>query len=305
MMNPEYLVDIPMCVYNHEKFISQAIEGVINQKTDFNYRLIIGEDCSTDNTREIVKEYLLNYPDKIVAIFHDKNVGAYENSRILFESCNSKYIALCDGDDFWTDPLKLQKQIDFLESNADYILCSANASVDNLTNKSFRSVYCHYNEDKSFDQRQVLMGFYCPTLSMVFRNHLKDLPEWFHDVKSGDTFLQLILSQYGKFYFMNFIAGVYRQHNAGISNLNDQIEWYENNIIHLQKFKKIINTSNVPFLNEFIYKNQLEYINVLRGRKEYKKAFLYFNKLIQIPFLSRQKYFKKRTNLFFRTLTRS
>ena len=107
-----------------------------------------------------------------MVIFHEKNVGAYENSRILFELCNSKYIALCDGDDYWTDPLKLQKQIDFLESNSDYILCSANASVVNLTNKPFRSVYCHYNEDESFDQKQVLMGFYSPTLSMVFRNHL-------------------------------------------------------------------------------------------------------------------------------------
>ena len=304
MIDSPYTVDILMCVYNHEEFIAQAIEGVVSQQTNFKYRLIIGEDCSTDNTKRIVEKYLDLYSEKMLVFFHKTNIGAYENSRILFRESSSKYIALCDGDDYWTDPLKLQKQVDFLEANPEYVLCAANATVNNLTNKFFRSIYCNFNRDRSFDQKQVLMEFYCPTLSMLFRNHLHNIPEWFHEVKSGDTFLHLILSQYGKFYYMDFIAGVYRQHNAGISNMNSQTEWFDNNITHLRKFKKIINEYNVQSLDEVIYRSQLEYINALIKEKQYKRALGYFRELQPIPFHIRKRYFRQVINLYIRTLLR-
>src|SRR5689334_3092381 len=105
----KYIVDIPVCTYNHERYIAQAIEGIVNQKTDFKYRLIIGEDCSTDGTRGIVQRYLERYPDKMKVFFHEKNLGAAENSKILFNECKAKYVALCDGDDYWSDIYKLQK----------------------------------------------------------------------------------------------------------------------------------------------------------------------------------------------------
>src|SRR5580704_459996 len=100
-MENEYFVTIPMCTFNHEKYIAQAIEGIVGQKTNFKFKLIIGEDCSTDNTKEIILEYLKKYPEKIEGVFHKENIGPFKNTKILFEKCKSKYIALCDGDDYW------------------------------------------------------------------------------------------------------------------------------------------------------------------------------------------------------------
>src|SRR4030042_773776 len=134
-----YLLNIPLCTYNHESFIAQAIEGVIMQKTNFKFRLYIGEDASTDNTKNIVIKYAQNYPGIIFPIFHEKNIGPSENSRILFSKCTSKYIALLDGDDYWTDPYKLQKQVDFLEGNPEYAMVAGGILLVDENNKNIET----------------------------------------------------------------------------------------------------------------------------------------------------------------------
>jgi glycosyltransferase involved in cell wall biosynthesis len=303
----EALVDVNIAVYNHAAYLRQTLDSALAQKTNFKFRLLVGDDFSTDGSRDILKEFELKYPEQIKVIYQEKNLGfksSDTNGLRILKNSTAKYIAFLDGDDYWTDPLKLQKQIDFLESNSDYVLCAANASVINYTDKPFRSIYCHYNKDQSFDQRQILLDFYCPTLSMVFRNCLYDIPDWFHKVKSGDTFLHLLLSQYGKFYYMDFIAGVYRQHSAGISNINNKIEWYENNITYLRKIKPLVKSNSRPFLNEIIYRNQLEYLYALREMKQYNKAVLNFFIIRHIPFSIKKEYFRKAGFLFVKILTR-
>lgn len=209
---------------------------------------------------------------------------------------------MCEGDDFWSDPLKLQKQVDFLEINSEYILCSANAIVENLTNKPFRSVYCHFEKSRSFDQEQIINEFYCPTLSMVFRNPHQNWPDWFYDVKSGDSFLQLILSQYGKFYYLNFIAGTYRQLNGGVSNLNNAIDWLANNITYLTKVKELVASKNEVYIKESIFRSQLEYISALISNKQNLKAIFYFGKLKKMPLSIHKKYFRREIKLFAKAL---
>ncbi len=115
MENP--LVSILMVTYNHERFIARAIEGATQQETDFPFELVIGEDCSTDRTREIVSEYAERYPDVIRVITSDSNVGMRQNSIRTRRACRGKYISTCDGDDYWHNPTKLQKQADYLEDN--------------------------------------------------------------------------------------------------------------------------------------------------------------------------------------------
>ena len=114
------LVSAEMITYNHELYIAQAIEGVLMQKTDFPIELIIGEDCSTDRTHEIVLEYQKKHPDIIRVVTSEHNVGMIKNSLRTNKACRGKYIAFCESDDYWIDPYKLQKQVDFLEANADY-----------------------------------------------------------------------------------------------------------------------------------------------------------------------------------------
>lgn len=114
------LVSIKTMTYNHAPFIRKCVEGVLMQKTSFCIQLVIAEDCSTDGTREIVKEYADKYPEIIKLIISDENVGVRENSLRADKACNGEYLAICEGDDYWTDPYKLQKQVDFLEANPDY-----------------------------------------------------------------------------------------------------------------------------------------------------------------------------------------
>jgi len=121
----EPLVDVFMVTYNHAPYIAKAIEGVIQQETDFPFELVIGEDCSTDSTREIVFDYHEKYPDIIRVITSDENVGACKNCFRGGKACRGKYIAYCDGDDYWHHPQKLQKQIDYLENHTDCgLVCS-------------------------------------------------------------------------------------------------------------------------------------------------------------------------------------
>ncbi len=121
----EPLVSVRMITYNHAPYIRHMIESVLSQKTDFPFEVIIGEDCSTDGTREIVFEYAEKYPDMIRPITSDQNVGMHENGRRAFKACRGKYVAYCDGDDYWLRNDKLQKQADYLEGNPNCgLVCS-------------------------------------------------------------------------------------------------------------------------------------------------------------------------------------
>ena len=116
----EIKVSIIMLVYNHEKYIAEAIESVINQKTDFDFELLIGEDCSTDNSRRIIEYYEKKYPNIIKVKYWGKNIGMNGNGFYLLKNATGKYIAALDGDDYYTDEYKLQKQFNFLEKNPEY-----------------------------------------------------------------------------------------------------------------------------------------------------------------------------------------
>ena len=122
------MLDVIMPAYNHEQFIAQAIESVLMQECSYHYRLIIGEDCSTDGTRLICQQFADQYPERILLIGHESNSGIAQNYKSLFEAASAKYIAILEGDDYWTDKHKLQKQIQILESDGDIGLVHGNLS---------------------------------------------------------------------------------------------------------------------------------------------------------------------------------
>lgn len=132
------LVTVRTSTYQHGAFIRQCIEGVLMQKTAFPFEFIIGEDFSTDGTRQIVFEYAQRYPNVIRVITADYNVGMKANGTRCMRRARGKYIALCEGDDYWTDPLKLQKQVDFLEANLEYsVCCGAYESLNMSTGERY------------------------------------------------------------------------------------------------------------------------------------------------------------------------
>lgn len=125
-METKPLASVQMLTYNHAPYVRKAIEGVLAQKTDFPFELIIGEDCSTDGTREVAFEYEKLYPDRVRVVTSDKNVGMHQNSLRMQHACRGEYLAFCEGDDLWHDPAKLQTQVEFMAEHPDYGMTHCN-----------------------------------------------------------------------------------------------------------------------------------------------------------------------------------
>ena len=214
-MNEQPFLSVLMLTYNHEKFIADAIKSILMQKTNFKYEIVIGEDFSLDKTRSIIKEYQFNYPGTFNLLLHTKNIGANKNQILTTKACKGKYIAILEGDDYWTDPYKLQKQVDFLEANSDYIVSYHDAAiVDELNNKISNSkLPPEFKKDFSSDELK--HGAWILTLSMCFRNIIKEFPAEFIKVYNGDRFLTSILGLYGKGKYLSDIKpAAYRKHST-------------------------------------------------------------------------------------------
>ena len=249
-------VSVCMVTYNQEKFIEQAIESVIMQKTNFNYELVIGDDCSTDKTREIVIKYQKKYPNKIRVFINKKNLGAGPNFIQTLKVCKGEYIALLDGDDYWTDPYKLQKQVDFLNTNQDYSISSHNVNVVHRGSKSQSIEWLGRKYKETSTLKDILeYGSGGATCSLVFRQKsIIPLPKWFYALPGGDWSLQVLCISKGKMHYFSDAMGVYR------------INHYNNSLSTAirQALEKRQETIGLPF------KNTLKIINVLDKHFKYR-----------------------------------
>lgn len=210
------LLSVAVITYNHEKYIAQMIEGVLCQKTNFSFELIIGEDNSTDKTREICLSYQEKYPEIVKILCPERNLGAHENFVVTFNECQGKYTAICEGDDYWTDESKLQKQVDFLEANPDYAICFHNVKVIyEDENRQPHSVHETPPKDTS-DFEDLAKENFIPTVSSVFRTNLfEGYPNWYYEMALGDWILHLLVAQHGKIKYLDETMGVYRIHGQG------------------------------------------------------------------------------------------
>lgn len=209
--HPRPLVSIRTSTYNHGPYIKQCIEGVLMQKTNFSFEYIIGEDYSTDETRKIVFEYAKKYPDVIRVITADYNVGSKANGRRCIRACRGKYMAICEGDDYWTDPLKLQKQVDFLEDNSEYGMCYTKVKYYHqelqVLGKEWGGGYTSFED--LFKKNTI------PTLSCLYRKSLYEryvllVGPKIKDWKMGDYPMWLWFSHESKIAFLPIVTGVYR-----------------------------------------------------------------------------------------------
>lgn len=216
------VVSIACITYNHEKYIRDAIEGFLIQKTDFPIEIIIHDDASTDGTAQIIKEYEEKYPDLIFPIYQKENQYSQGKRRILatfvFPRTRGKYIALCEGDDYWTDPYKLQKQVDYLEGHQEYALCHHNAIIIDESGNLKATSYLPEEAKRDLSEDEVIKGAWILTLTVCFRNILGTMPPEISRVINGDTFLFSLLGNYGRSgYLGNEISpAVYRHHPGGV-----------------------------------------------------------------------------------------
>lgn len=223
------LVSICMITYNHASYIAKAIEGVMMQKCDFPIELIIGEDCSTDDTRSIIIKYKEKFPDKIRLILREKNVGMQKNFVETLLAATGKYIALCEGDDFWTDPYKLRKQIDFMQDHSDYSMCCHNAyRINQCSNETNIYPFNSFLEKNTFAVEDVILNdWFVPTASILMKKEVvMDYCKFAsrYKVFNGDYSLQIIaLTNNYKLFYSNDIMSVYRLHVGGISMIDSKI----------------------------------------------------------------------------------
>ena len=202
-----------MITYGHEKYIKEAIKGVFIQRTSFSVELIIANDCSPDHTDEVVHKFLKNTPSNITVKYsrHDENKGMNENFLWALEQASGKYIALCEGDDYWTDPLKLQKQVEFLETNQEYVLTFHPVQILNTDGVLVEDFITKVPENYEYQETLASGNNYIHTPSVLFRNIITSFPPEFMLSPIGDYFLYMILTNHGKIKIMNDTMAVYRQ----------------------------------------------------------------------------------------------
>jgi glycosyltransferase involved in cell wall biosynthesis len=223
------LVSICCITYNHEKFIEDAMEGFLIQETDFPFEILIHDDASTDKTADIIREYEEKYPDVIKAIYQKENQyskGIKPSVKFNYPRAKGKYIALCEGDDYWTDNVKLQKQVAFLEANPDYVVSYHDAKIVDETGNLIANSKMPGENQRDFSSDELMKGAWLLTLSMCFRNVLKDFPEELSKVLNGDIFLISLLGAYGrgKYQGVETRPAVYRKQSGSIWSSMDKTD---------------------------------------------------------------------------------
>jgi glycosyltransferase involved in cell wall biosynthesis len=210
-------IKVSACIitYNHEKYIKECLDGALRQNLNCDYEINVFEDLSTDNTRSIVLDYAKRYPDKIKVFLNEKNLGLIGNWVYALTSCNGDYIAICEGDDYWMNDNKIQKQVDFLENHPDFALASHNANI--IIDRKIIKSYCRQNHPRIMDLEHILTyGSGVPTCSLLIKKDaISNLPDWFRKMRACDWTIQVIAAQSGKMIYFNEIMSTYRRHNQG------------------------------------------------------------------------------------------
>ncbi|MBA9025654.1 glycosyltransferase [Peribacillus huizhouensis] len=277
------LVSINCITYNHEEYIADAIESFLMQKTNFDFEILIGEDCSSDKTKKIVEEYMQKYPNKIRLITSDKNVGARKNVLRLIENSRGKYIAQCEGDDYWTDSYKLQKQVDYMESHPECSLCFHAVKIVNVNGKpTGEEVRPYTRSDISPIEEIISRTTFCPTASILYPKKLMENPsDFFMNAHVGDYALQMMLTSQGYAYYIDKIMSAYRiggkgswtsQLNSGENVTEKYIRVKQGDIKLLEEFNRYSINKYFTVIEKTKMKREFEILVLKNKIKEIKKS---------------------------------
>jgi len=260
--------------YNHEKYIKKAIESFFMQKTNFDYEVLIYDDASTDKTGQIIKEYKKKYPNKIKTILQEENYYSKGllNSQIrnLFMQAGGKYIAICEGDDYWIDSKKLQLQVDFMDKNPKYTVCFHPVKIIHENDKKKKEIFPKIEEGKELTLNDLLRGNFIQTNSVLYRNLGKK--QYMNLSKEnflpGDWYLHIYHAKHGKIKMIDKIMAVYNQNENGIwaDRNTDPISFFQNLASkHFLVFFELLKLfSNDPARQEIIINAIAEYLNAIR-----------------------------------------
>jgi len=205
-----------MITYNHEKFIGQAIESVLMQETEFQVELVIGEDFSTDGTRQIVRDYAARYPQVIHALLQERNLGMQKNASTVLNACRGEYLAILEGDDYWTDPSKIARQVGLMDADPATSLCFHRvAEFDETQGKELGAIPVKDMRDFQDPVEELIRHNFIPTTSrMLRRSSMPVLDSGFENLQLGDWPSSIMIALNGKIGFIPEIMAVYRLHGT-------------------------------------------------------------------------------------------
>jgi len=286
-------VAIWMLTFNHEEFLEHAVESVISQKTNFNFKIFLSEDFSKDGTRNVCIELAKKYPEKIDLFLSSKNLGIDSEDNIAIKTYNrcfesgAKYVAMLEGDDFWTDENKLQKQVDFLESNSSfgssYHRCCIVDESGNILKSDKREYYKdHLGSDLVKGKGEML------TNTIMFRNQIT-LPYNFYSVENGDTYLWHLLGFVGDCKFQSEIKpAAYRLHGAGVwSTSNEERKVKAMCITYGLIHENLeLKRRDTTYLIELVQRNSNAYLLNKLNKRQFKEYFYFLNYCRSVKFLS-------------------
>lgn len=284
-MSKKLKVSVCMITYGHEKFIEEAINGVLMQEVDFDIELIVSNDASPDRTDEIVKKIIQNHPRSswIRYIRHESNIGMMLNSKYVLEASEGEFIASCEGDDYWTDPYKLQKQVDFLENNLDYVICFHKVDILKTNGQIVEDFITKVPENHETIETLAQFGNYIHTPSVIFRNVIDKYPFEIKLTPIGDYFLYIILAEFGKIKYMNDNMAIYR-YNVGVISqmssldiINNEVAMYSCMLgcIHNEEVKKILLDKQKNIVTQHYKMLEKTLAKEYEAKElEYKKAFI-------------------------------
>ena len=303
MKNHKPLVSVWMITYNQEELIKEAIDSVLMQEVDFEYEIVIGEDCSTDRTREVLEEYNRKYPGKFKLLFREKNLGITANFADTFRHCSGKYIAPCEGDDYWTDPLKLKKQVDILENDDSISLVFQNGRINYFDE--------NLNLVKEYDLHEDVPSGYVEANQLVrFKRMTLTAGTMFKNVNVGeflsinnsfmrfvDTPTFLYLAKFGRLYYQNEVTSVYRVLSTG--GVRSARYLVESAMLDIQYYRFL-----GIYFSEFNLKTLLRYplcdMYYLIAFGYFKKGeIINFMKYLGLAFFTKPTYFLKKSSFQF------
>ena len=293
-LQPPPLLSVLCLTYNHEKYISTAIDSFLSQVTSFAIEIIIGEDCSTDTTLSIVENYKNRFPQKIQIIKSEFNVGMVKNLRRTMKACRGKYIAICEGDDFWEGTSKLQQQVDFLENNSDYSITYHDAYVfDESGIRSKVQLGGSYQCDAT--SNELIAARPISTLTACFRNILGEFPREFDHAPVPDLCIWSLLGHHGKGKYIKSIEpAAYRIHSGGVfSSQNEKTRYLQTMQTYLVLSDFYSSSRHGQIATIFLYKTALMAILRLGISSRLKVLGVSLDALAGHPLHSLKRYFTK------------
>lgn len=278
------IISICMITYNHALFIEESIENILNQIIENPIELIICDDCSSDDTETYVNKLINEHPNGFMIKYfrHNENIGMEKNFIYALKKCTGKYIAFCEGDDYWVEKNKLKKQIEILENNPTYSACFHNVKVYNGTNEN-RAVY-DLVDTKEITLEDLFKGFYMKTCSLVIKNQQDKLASMYKGIiPADDISLGLsILSDGSKAFYLPNLMSVYRVHSGGIwssKSYREKMVWSaKNQISYLRYFEK---SSKIKILQSHFRSQMILAIKYSITKLDYRlffKSIFYFVK---------------------------